>query len=88
MGEDGLKKMRSTSEAKVTWRRDVLFEDSCLENVAWEIPCEEEEGRSRGLVGFLEKESWIEVVVSVSMPVSAVDFGHEVGFENWANDRI
>ena len=88
MGEDGLKKMKSTSEAKVTWRRDVLFEDSCLESVVWGMLCEEEEERSRGLVGFLEKESWIEVVVSVSRPVSAVDFGHAIGFENWANDRI
>lgn len=83
-----MKKMKSTSEAKVTWRRDVLFEDSCLESVVLEMLCEEEEERSRGLVGFLEKESWIEVVVLVSRPALAVDFGHEIGFENWANDQI
>ena len=66
MGEDGWKKMTSTSEAKETWRRGALVEGFCV----WKKPCEEEEERSRGLVGFLEEESWIEVVVSVSKPAS------------------
>lgn len=66
-------------------RRGALVGGFCV----WKKPCEEEEERSRGLVGFLEEESWIEVVVSVSKPASTtVGFGHEIGFESETVDQV
>jgi hypothetical protein len=83
VGVDEWKKMMSACSAKSTWcRRDVsadFFLVVVADEVKWEkVFCVEEALRSRGVVGFLVEESWIESVVSVSRLGEIVDFRREV----------